>query len=227
MCDSSQIWKNVLVDNTDIDVIVGGGPDCSVLNNTIWHGGKHAFAGLAVGNFNDNGMHTGSHFSGNRIINTVISQGEPGKFIPWLNIGLLVGSHPWRQAASLDVKDTGTVGPSAPIAGRPDLDVGPNHIEGANANLVIDGAWNSAQPDASIPGQVIGNDPKDPTPLPPSNMLSNIPCAIQYKYTVNPPHAKMQYDGDPTVLVYHNLECAADPNDPAAKAAVRSRVGSQ
>src|SRR5262249_17003653 len=49
------IWKNVFVDNTDIDLVVGGsagaGSSCSVLDNTIWHGGKFAFAGLNVGNF--------------------------------------------------------------------------------------------------------------------------------------------------------------------------------
>lgn len=138
-CDGGEIWKNVLVDNTDIDLVVGGGSSCSVLDNTIWHGGKYAFAGLDIGNFNNSGVHTGSQFSGNKITNTVVNEDAPGKFVPRLGIGLLVGSHPWSQNAIFDVKDTGTVGSSSPIAGRPDVDVGPNVISGANANLVVDG----------------------------------------------------------------------------------------
>ena len=85
-CERGYIAHNVLVDNTDIDLVLGGGRGCVVESNTIAHFGKYAFAGLGIGNFNNNGDHTGSEFRGNKIYS-----GVPDR----LSMGILVGSHPW------------------------------------------------------------------------------------------------------------------------------------
>jgi len=84
-CERGYIAHNVLVDNTDIDLVLGGGRGCIVELNTIAHFGNYAFAGLSIGNFSG-GDHTGSEFRGN----TVYS-GVPDR----LSMGILVGSHPW------------------------------------------------------------------------------------------------------------------------------------
>lgn len=55
---------NTLSDNTDVDIVIGGGTNCRVQNNTIHQNYKHAFAGIHVTNFpgEGNGNHPGSTF---------------------------------------------------------------------------------------------------------------------------------------------------------------------
>jgi hypothetical protein len=113
-CYSGHITSNTIVDNTDIDLVVGGGSGCDVSGNTIWHGGKYAFAGLNIGNFNNNGYHSGSTFQNNTITSAVADR---------LSMGLLVGSHPWNS--SVWVHDAGNVVN--------------NTIRGAVINLVVEG----------------------------------------------------------------------------------------
>src|SRR5262249_48685665 len=60
-CDNGTIRENVFVDNTDIDLVIGGGPHCTVSHNTIWHGGKYAYAGLNIGYFVENTDPGGCH----------------------------------------------------------------------------------------------------------------------------------------------------------------------
>lgn len=85
-CEGGYIAHNVLVDNTDIDLVLGGGRGCVVELNTIAHFGKYAFAGLNIGNFNNNGDHSGSEYRGNTVYSGVADR---------LSMGILVGSHPW------------------------------------------------------------------------------------------------------------------------------------
>lgn len=87
-CERGQIYDNWFEDNTDIDLVVGGGPGCQVLNNEIHHVRKYGFGGIHVGWFpNGDGNHEGSIFEGNRIVS------EPNR----LHFGLLVGFHPWNR----------------------------------------------------------------------------------------------------------------------------------
>ena len=69
-CQGGFIGHNTLVDNTDIDLPVGGGGGCGVVQNVVAHFGKYAGAGITVGNFVNvphPGNHTGSTYSGNHI----------------------------------------------------------------------------------------------------------------------------------------------------------------
>ena len=84
-CFGGSIHDNTLDDNTDVDLVVGGG-NCSVTNNTISNTGVHGFAGLQLGIFSPgNGNHAGSTYSGNTISASA----------NMLAFGLMVGLHPW------------------------------------------------------------------------------------------------------------------------------------
>jgi len=115
-CNGGYIGHNTIVDNTDIDLVIGGGHGCVVELNKIAHYGKYAFAGLNVGNFNRSGNHAGSEFRGNTVSSKVRNR---------LSIGILVGSHPWTSR--VDVVNAGRV-------------VG-NTSFGNVINLVVDGVY--------------------------------------------------------------------------------------
>lgn len=115
-CEGGYIAHNTLVDNTDIELVVGGGRGCIVELNTIEHLGKYAFAGLNIGNFNRSGDHVGSEFRGNTISSRVTNR---------LSIGILVGSHPWTS--KIDVINAGKV-----VS---------NTSRGNVINLVVDGVY--------------------------------------------------------------------------------------
>jgi hypothetical protein len=181
-CFDGSITNNVFVDNTDIDLVVGGGPNCNVQGNTIWHGGKYAFAGLNVGNFVDSGAYAGRHegslFSGNTVTNVEFNR---------LGHGFSVGSHPWPDGVDLWIVDTGTV-------------TG-NTISGANVNLLIEGfgVFNPATGHVSAgAGTISGNDARD-------DAMGNSDCANAYRYAVNPSHAVGSYDGGYSVLVWDGV----------------------
>ena len=84
-CQNGRIHHNTFWDNTDVDLIVGGGL-CTVEDNTIDHSGAYGFAGLMVGWFpGGDGNHTGSVFRRNHVTSSLNK----------LAFGIMVGSHPW------------------------------------------------------------------------------------------------------------------------------------
>jgi hypothetical protein len=126
-CSNGTIRNNTLVDNTDVDLVVGGGP-CSIHHNTIWHGGKYAFAGLHVGFFQEGqGNHSGSVIQFNSIESSQVDS---------LGIGLLVGYHPWD--ANIKLSNAGSV-----------VD---NTITGAVINLLIEGVTDGTIDRNSVSG---------------------------------------------------------------------------
>ena len=96
-CENGDIHDNTFIDNTDFDLLFGGGPNCSVHHNDIYHQIRFAFAGLNVGNMDAGkwdghgskwrGNHEGSNFFQNRV------SSNPGM----LMYGLSVGSHPFTR----------------------------------------------------------------------------------------------------------------------------------
>jgi hypothetical protein len=113
-CDRGLVHNNDLKDNTDIDIVVGGGFGCFISDNTISHTTKHAFAGLHIGWFREGGgNHEGGVYSGN-IIASELDQ---------LAFGIIVGYHPWD--VNQQVPNAGSV-----------LD---NAATGAVVNLAVDG----------------------------------------------------------------------------------------
>ncbi len=90
----SSIHDNNFVDNTDVDLVIGGsgGESCSVSNNYIENFNAHGFAGIHIGWFDGgNGNHNGVTYSGNRVYSGT----------DMLAFGIMVGFHPWDSAAHL------------------------------------------------------------------------------------------------------------------------------
>ncbi|HYE88880.1 MAG TPA: Ig-like domain-containing protein [Vicinamibacterales bacterium] len=102
-CQNGTIANNLIANNTDLDLVVGGGPNCMVTGNTIIHDTRYGFGGLSIGNFADAGVNRGNHngsvFSGNSV-----SSG-----LNLLSIGILIGAHPWDTNPIYDVSNAGLV----------------------------------------------------------------------------------------------------------------------
>ncbi|MBI2062126.1 MAG: hypothetical protein HYT64_00300 [Candidatus Yanofskybacteria bacterium] len=115
-CDRGYIAHNTFIDNTDIDLVVGGGYGCVVELNTIAQYGKHAFSGLNIGNMasSASGDHSGSSFRGNTIYSS-----SPNR----MSMGISVGSHMWNK--DVWVSNAG--------------EVKDNTVYGADVNIVVDG----------------------------------------------------------------------------------------
>lgn len=96
---------NTLTDNTDIDLVDGGGGQtpgttygCRVLNNQISQTSILAHGGLHVANFPENGAgdHTHDQFTGNSIDGNINS---PTQTYMWF--GLAAGHHSWKADHNL------------------------------------------------------------------------------------------------------------------------------
>lgn len=119
---------NLVEENTDVDLVDGGGEGCRMENNTIIQHSRHAFAGIHVTNFPDEGAgdHTGSDFSGN-IVDAYQDQ---------LALGIIVGPHPWDS--NLWDSTSGSV-----VS---------NQITGSVVNLAIDGILDGSVDANSVSG---------------------------------------------------------------------------
>jgi parallel beta helix pectate lyase-like protein len=116
-CDGGHIYHNTFIDNTDVNLIVGGGFRCVVEDNVITNISKHAFAGMNVGTFGPDANHSGSIYRNNTILSA------PNQ----MAFGLMVGDEPWWNPWSPYMSTTN----AGEIYG--------NTINGAVVNLAIDG----------------------------------------------------------------------------------------
>ena len=120
-CNGGWIHNNTLEENTDIDLVVGGGHNCVVEDNAMNNYSQHAFAGLHVGWFpSGNGDHSGSNFRYN-----TLSSGSGG-----MAFGIMVGFEPWWDPSP----DNGFVTDAGSVTN--------NTVSGAVVNLAIDGIGN-------------------------------------------------------------------------------------
>lgn len=126
-CDNGYVHDNTLVDNTDIDIVVGGGPNCRIQNNTISHINVYGFAGIHIGSFNQNGNHWNSDYSGN----TVTSE------LDKLGFGIIAGFHPWDPA--VPVPDAGSTAHNSSTGAVVNL-----AIDGIDAGSVQSNSWSGA-----------------------------------------------------------------------------------
>ncbi len=86
-CSGGTVTGNLLVDNTDVDLIVGPG-NCYVANNEIRHDYVYGFAGLMIG---FGGSHSG----------TVVEYNQVSSGNNLLSIGLMNGHHPWTSLVGI------------------------------------------------------------------------------------------------------------------------------
>src|SRR5262249_34387432 len=116
-CDGGYIHENTAIDNTDVNLIVGGGVGRVLEGSVIANVAKHAFGGLNVGTFGHEADRSGSVYRHNTIV------AEPNQ----MAFGLMVGDEPWWNPWN----------PAAFTANAGEI-YG-NVIHGAVVNLAIDG----------------------------------------------------------------------------------------
>jgi len=117
-CDSAQILNNVFVGNSDVDLILGGGKDNTVIsgNRFIHDKTRPVFAAMMLDNFNGE---TSGLFSGLILQSNNIDCG-----VADCCYGIQVGPRPWY--------------PSAPVSGS--FKVDRNSISGAGVGINLDAA---------------------------------------------------------------------------------------
>jgi hypothetical protein len=113
-CDHGQVHDNHFLDNTDVDIVNGGGDACVIERNTIDHVAQYGYAGIMVGYFDEGfpGVHRTNHVRSN-LVRSALNR---------LAFGTVVGLHPW--VANVTVEG-GTVQNNA--------------MSGAVHNLAVDG----------------------------------------------------------------------------------------
>ncbi len=85
--DSAVITGNRFVDNSDVDLITGGGTNSVISNNTIAHVTQAAFAGLMLDNFNGG---TSGDFTGAQIESNTVTCGAQQ-----CDFAIELGPHAW------------------------------------------------------------------------------------------------------------------------------------
>ena len=114
MCDVGSVYSNYFRDNTDIDIVVGGGDECLIDDNEIDHVDDYAFAGFHVGWFP--GTFAAAHDTSEYRYFDISSASDK------LGFGVVVGYHPWSSTRDIE-------------GGY----VHHNYSNGANINLLVEG----------------------------------------------------------------------------------------
>jgi hypothetical protein len=81
-----QVHDNYFENNTDVDLIFGGGGTCSVTGNHISHTSRYGFAGLMIGWFGGVADHSGFYYANNTVTAALNT----------LGFGIMFGHHPWN-----------------------------------------------------------------------------------------------------------------------------------
>jgi len=130
-CNRGYVHHNHFVDNTDVNLVVGGGSDCTVAYNTINNYSNHGFAGIHVGWFPGYyGNHSGVSYYGNTI----------GSSYNALAFGIVVGSHAWTLDLGVFVSNAGSVYGNASSGSVVNL-----AVDGIGAGSVVGNSIGSSQ----------------------------------------------------------------------------------
>ncbi|MHB8876122.1 MAG: right-handed parallel beta-helix repeat-containing protein [Myxococcaceae bacterium] len=135
--DGARVTASRFVDNSDVDLIFGGGTNATVQNNRISHFAQATFAGLMLDNFNGStsGDFTGTVVSGNSI--------ECGALL--CDFAIELGPHAWYQSANI-------------IGGT----VSGNSATGGKFGINVEGGGTVAQP-MVVTGNTLGPSPSSAT----------------------------------------------------------------
>ena len=87
--DGASVRRNTFADNTDIDLICGGGMGTMIEDNSIRHANRAAFAGLMLDNFSR--PEIAGDFTGAVVSENTIDCG-PSRLC---DFGIQIGGHPW------------------------------------------------------------------------------------------------------------------------------------
>jgi plastocyanin len=135
--DRGTVTNNTLVDNSDVALIVGGGRNALVANNSISQPGQLAFAGLMLDNFNgtSSGDFAGAIVTGNAIDCSAARN---------CHFGIELGPHPWYLSTNI-------------VGG----DVHGNTVSSARQGINVEGGGTAAAPLV-----LYGNSVSNPAPSP-------------------------------------------------------------
>ncbi len=126
-CENGRILNNWFEDNTDLDLVIGGGRNCQVSGNRITHNYQYGFGGLSVSWFPPGaGQHAGSVITNNHVVGN-------GR----LMFGIILGDDPWRPFCINGVCEQ-CPNNICPVRAF-DATVTNNSARGATVNLAIDG----------------------------------------------------------------------------------------
>ncbi|HEX7184020.1 MAG TPA: NBR1-Ig-like domain-containing protein [Thermoanaerobaculia bacterium] len=120
--DRANVTNNTIVDSSDIGLILGGGRNAYVANNSISQPGQVVFAGLMLDNFNGS---THGDFTGAIVTQNTISCGA----VRNCHFGINLGPHPWYLSANI-------------LGGS----VHGNTVTNARQGINVDGAGTAASP---------------------------------------------------------------------------------
>jgi hypothetical protein len=131
--DGASVTDSTFVDNSDVDLIFGGGTNATVQNNTVSHIAQGSFAGLMLDNFNGG---TSGDFTGTTVSSNVINCGAQQ-----CDFAIDLGPHAWYLSANII---GGTVTANTAIGGK--------------FNLQAEGAGTVASP-MSVFANTLGSAP--------------------------------------------------------------------
>jgi hypothetical protein len=108
--NGAQVSNSTFVDNSDVDLIFGGGTSAALTGNEVLHSKQSSFAGLMLDNFNGgtSGDFTGTTVTGNTIVCGV----------PQCDYAIELGPHPWYLSANII---GGTVSGNTALNGKFDI----------------------------------------------------------------------------------------------------------
>jgi hypothetical protein len=137
--DRATVSNNTMADNSDVDLVIGGGRNAVITNNAISQPTQVSFAGLMLDNFNGgtSGDFTGALVSGNTIDCSAARN---------CHFGINLGPHPWYLSANI-------------FGG----DVHGNTVTSGRQGINVDGAGTAAAPLV-----LYGNTVSNPAPSPAS-----------------------------------------------------------
>jgi hypothetical protein len=131
------VTGNLLRNNSDVDLILGGGTSSAVTGNTIEHTTQASFAGLMLDNFNGG---TSGDFQGTTVSGNTVSCGAQ-----LCDFGINLGPHAWYLSAN-------TIGG----------EVTANTVSQGKICLNIDGAGTAAHP-VKVYQNTLGGSPSSAT----------------------------------------------------------------
>jgi hypothetical protein len=135
--NGAQVVGNRFLDNSDVDLIFGGGTNATVSDNSVSHLAQSSFAGLMLDNFNGG---TSGDFTGTTVSSNLIGCGAQQ-----CDFAIELGPHPWYLSANLI---GGTVTGNTAIGGK--------------FNLNAEGAGTVVSP-MTVTGNTLGPSPSSAT----------------------------------------------------------------
>ncbi|MEX1184678.1 MAG: right-handed parallel beta-helix repeat-containing protein, partial [Vicinamibacterales bacterium] len=167
-CNGGTVTNNVIVNNTDVGLVVFTGTNCTVRFNEIRNDDLYAFAGFKLG---DPGPALIATLAGGRFTDNTIISGYN-----LLSFGIMIGNHPWN--ADSFIEDVGEVRYNTVAGSVVNL-----AIDGIGAGFIADNALSNAQGDRDFgPCRFTGNYTYGHSPDPGGGAVCQIfhsPCGCQ------------------------------------------------